>query len=41
MKIITGDFLFDSDFDNGNLHKVIEVEEFQPLVSNSEVTKKA
>jgi len=40
MKETIGNFIFDSNFDNGNLHKAIEVEEFQPLVNDSKVMKK-
>jgi len=40
MKEVIGNFIFDSNFDNGNLHKAIEVEEFQPLVNDSKIMKK-
>lgn len=34
MKGSYGGFIFNSDFDNGNLFKVIEVDEYVPLVNN-------
>ncbi|ORX44214.1 hypothetical protein BCR36DRAFT_406546 [Piromyces finnis] len=40
MKELVGNFIFDSNFDNGNLHKVIEVEEFQPIVNDSKLLNK-
>jgi len=40
MKEAVGNFIFDSNFDNGNLHKVLEVDEFQPLINDSRNAKK-
>jgi len=40
MKNFVGNFIFDSNFDNGNLHRVVEVEEFQPIVNDSKLLKK-
>ncbi|ORX75893.1 hypothetical protein BCR32DRAFT_249176 [Anaeromyces robustus] len=40
MKTFVGNFCFDSNFDNGNLHKVVEVEEFQPLINDTKILKK-